>query len=107
MGKKLHIKKGDNVFVINGEYKGEKGRVLRVFPEENKAIVEGINMVSKHTKPNSQNPKGGIQKQEAPVNLSNLMIADPSSGEPTRIGRRLNNNNIRVRYSKKTGEDID
>ncbi len=106
MQKKLNIKKGDTVFVITGEYKGQKGRVLEISREKNKAIIEGINMISKHTKPNSKHPQGGIIKQEAPVHLSNLMIVDPSSGEPTRIGRKLNKANKLVRYSKKSGEEI-
>jgi len=99
---KLHIKKGDTVFVNAGEYKGNKGRVLQVFPKKNKAIVEGVNMISKHTKPNAANPDGGIVKKEAPIQLSNLMLVCPETGKPTRIGRKLNNEGILVRYSKKS-----
>ena len=106
MQKKLHIKKGDTVIVITGESKGQKGRVLEVDREKNRAIVEGINMVSKHTKPNSKSPQGGILKKEAPVHISNLMLLDPQSGKVTRIGRRLNDKNKLVRYSKKSGEEI-
>jgi len=106
MQKKLHIKKGDTVIVITGESKGQKGRVLEVDREKNRAIVEGINMVSKHTKPNSKSPQGGILKKEAPVHISNLMLLDPKSGKATRIGRRLNDKNKLVRYSKKSGEEI-
>jgi len=106
MQKKLHIKKGDTVAVIAGESKGQKGRVLEVNRDKNKALVEGINMVSKHTKPNSKAPQGGIVKKEAPIHLSNLMLIDPTSGKPTRIGRRLNDKNKLVRYSKKSGEEI-
>jgi large subunit ribosomal protein L24 len=106
MQKKLHIKKGDTAFVNAGEYKGQKGRVLEVNRSTNRAIVEGINMISKHTKPNAQNPDGGIVKKEAPIHLSNLMLIDPSSGEPTRIGRRRNDKGKLVRYSKKSGEEI-
>lgn len=106
MNKKLHIKRGDTVYVNSGEYKGQQGRVLEVLRKDNKAIVEGINMVSKHTKPNAQYPQGGIIKKEAPVHLSNLMIVDGSTGEPTRIGRKLNDNGKLVRYSKKSGEEI-
>ena len=106
MNKKLHIKRGDTVYVNAGDYKGQQGRVLQVVRKENKAIVEGINMVSKHTKPNAQYPQGGIIKKEAPVHISNLMLVDGSSGEPTRVGRRLNDNNKLVRYSKKSGEEI-
>jgi large subunit ribosomal protein L24 len=79
---------------------------LEVYPGSNRALVEGVNMVSKHTKPNNENPQGGIFKKEAPVHLSNLMLVDPSSGEPTRIGRKLDENNKLVRYSKKSGEVI-
>ena len=106
MQRKLHIKKGDTVFVNAGDYKGQKGRVLEIIRENYKAIVEGVNMVSKHTKPNSETPEGGIVKKEAPVHISNLMIVDPSTGEPTRIGRRKNDNNKLVRYAKKSKEEI-
>jgi len=106
MSKKLHIKKGDEVFVIAGNYKGRKGKVLEVFPQKNRAIVEGVNIVSKHTKPNKEYPEGGIIKREASIHISNLMLVDPKMGVPTRIGRRLNNKNKLVRYSKKSGEEI-
>ena len=106
MQKKLHIKKGDTVFVNSGEYRGQKGRVLEVDRKKDRAIVEGINMISKHTKPNAQYPDGGIIKKEAPVHISNLMQFDPSSGAPTRIGRKKNNKGKLVRYSKKSGEEI-
>ena len=87
---KLHIKKGDIVFVNAGEDKGKTGRVLQVLVKDNRAIVEGINVVSKHTKPNAKNPQGGIEKKEAPIHLSNLNVVDPKSGKATRIGRKLN-----------------
>ncbi|HZM13393.1 MAG TPA: 50S ribosomal protein L24 [Bacteroidales bacterium] len=106
MQKKLHIKKGDSVTVIAGESKGQKGRVLEVNRDKNKALVEGVNMVSKHTKPNAKAPQGGILKKEAPIHISNLMVVDPTSGKQTRIGRRLNDKNKLVRYSKKSGEEI-
>lgn len=92
--------------VITGESKGQKGRVLEVNREKSKAIVEGMNMVSKHTKPNAKAPQGGILKKEAPIHISNLMLVDPASGKPTRIGRKLNDKNKLVRYSKKSGEEI-
>ncbi len=104
--RKLHIKKGDTVYVNTGEYRGQQGRVLEVIPKQNKALVEGVNLVSKHTKPNSDNPQGGILKKEAPVHISNLLLVDPTSGEPTRIGRKKDQNNKLVRYSKKSGEEI-
>lgn len=106
MQKKLHIKKGDTVIVITGESKGQKGRVLEIGREKNKAIVEGVNMVSRHTKPNAKAPQGGIVKKESPVHISNLMLVDPATGKPTRIGRKLNAKNKLVRYSKKSGEEI-
>ena len=85
---KLHIKKGDTVYVNAGEDKGKTGRVLRVLVKEQRAVVEGINMVSKHTKPNAKHPQGGIITMEAPVHVSNLNLLDPKSNRPTRIGRR-------------------
>lgn len=106
MSKKLHIKKGDNVMVITGESKGQQGRVLFIDPVKQKAIVEGINMVSKHTRPNADNPKGGIIKKEAPIQASNLMVID-AAGNATRIGRKIDEKtNKSVRYSKKSGEVI-
>lgn len=92
--------------VITGESKGQKGRVLDVDRGKNRAIVEGVNLVSRHTKPNSKAPQGGIIKKEAPIQISNLMIIDPASGKPSRIGRRLNSKNKLVRYSKKSEEEI-
>ena len=106
MQKKLHIKKGDSVMVIAGNSKGQQGRVLEVIRKTNRAIVEGVNMVSKHTKPNNDAPQGGIIKKEAPVHISNLMLLDASSGKPTRIGRRLNEKGKLIRYAKKSGEEI-
>jgi large subunit ribosomal protein L24 len=85
------------VYCNSGESKGQKGRVLEVIRDKERAIVEGVNMVSKHTKPNADNPQGGITKQEAPVHISNLNLIDPSSGEPTRITRKLNDKNKLVR----------
>jgi large subunit ribosomal protein L24 len=106
MQTKLHIKKGDTVMVITGNSKGQQGKVLKVDIAKNKAIVEGINMVSKHTKPNAKSPHGGILKKEALVHISNLMVID-STGKPTRTGRRIDSKkNMSVRYSKKSGEVI-
>ncbi len=103
---KLHIKKGDIVFVNTGEDKGKTGRVLQVLVKQNRAIVEGVNMVSKHAKPNAKNPQGGIEKKEASIHISNLNVVDPKTGKPTRIGRKLNSKDVLVRYSKKSGEEI-
>jgi ribosomal protein L24, bacterial/organelle len=106
MSKKLHIKKGDTVYVNAGDDRGKTGKVLEVLVEKHRAIVEGANMVSKHTKPNAKHPQGGIVKQEAAINLSNLQVVDPSKGGPTRIGRRLNDKGKLIRYAKKSGEEI-
>ena len=103
---KLHIKKGDTVYVLAGEDKGQKGRVLSIQAAKNRAIVEGINIVSKSTKPTAKYPQGGIVKMEAPINISNLALIDPKSGKPTRIGIRVNEKGEKVRYSKKSGEEI-
>lgn len=92
--------------VLAGEDKGRKGRVLQVLVDKNKAIVEGLNMISKHVKPNAANPQGGVEKKEAPIHISNLNVVDPKSGKATRIGRRLNSEGKLVRYSKKSGEEI-
>ena len=108
MGKmKIKIKKNDVVKVMAGASKGKQGKIIKVFPKTYRAIVEGANIVSKHTKPNAANPQGGIVKQEAAIHISNLMLIDPKSGDVTRIGRKRDEEkgNI-VRYSKKSGEVI-
>lgn len=102
---KIHVKKGDMVKVLAGEAKGATGKILMVDREKYRAIVEGVNMVSKHTKANAKNPQGGIVKQEAPIHISNLMVLD-SKGVASRIGRRMGENGKLVRYSKKSGEEI-
>ena len=103
---KLHIKKGDTVIVNAGDDRGKQGRVVRVLVSKNKAVVEGVNVVSKSTKPSAKHPQGGIVKMEAPIHVSNLSLIDPKSGKATRIGRRMNENGVKVRYSKKSGEEI-
>ncbi len=103
---KLHIKKGDTVYVLAGEDKGRQGRVLEIQAAKNRAIVEGINIVSKSTKPSAKHPQGGIVKMEAPINISNLALIDPKSGKPTRVGIRVNEKGEKVRYAKKSGEEI-
>ena len=102
---KLHIKKGDTVYVNAGEDKGNTGRVLKVLISKNRAVVEGINMVTKATKPNAKNPQGGLVKMEAPIHISNLSLIDPKSGKPTRIALRREDGKV-VRISKKSGEEI-
>ncbi len=106
MQKKLHIKKGDNVVVIAGDNKGKKGRVLEIITKSERALVEGVNMIKKHTKPNSKTPQGGIVEKEAPVHISNLMLVDAKTGKATRIGRKVNSEGKLVRFSKKSGEEI-
>ena len=103
---KLHIRKGDTVKVLAGDDRGKSGKVLEIVLEKNRAIVEGINIVTKHTKPSAGKPEGGIKKTEASMHVSNLMLIDPASGKATRTGRKLNSKNKLQRYSKKTGEFI-
>ena len=109
MSRKLHIKKGDTVFVNAGDDKGKHGRVLEIVFDKKtgrtRAIVEGVNIITKHTKPGGKNQQGGFVKKEAPVHVSNLNPLDPKSKKPTRIGRRLVNDKL-VRYAKRTGEEI-
>ena len=103
---KLKIKKGDTVYVLSGEDRGRQGRVLEVLPKKGRAIVEGINIVSKSAKPSAKHPQGGIIKMEAPLHISNLSLIDPKSGKPTRVGFRKDDNGKTVRYSKTSGEQI-
>ncbi|MBN6187504.1 50S ribosomal protein L24 [Aneurinibacillus sp. BA2021] len=102
----MHVKSGDNVVVISGKDKGKKGRVLAAYPKTGRVLVEGVNMVKKHTRPNANNPQGGIVTQEAAIHASNVMIADPKTGEPTRIGSKIVDGK-KVRIAKKSGEVLD
>lgn len=104
--RKLHIKSGDTVKIISGNSRGKTGKVLLVDPGKYRAVVEGINMITKHVKPSASNPQGGIEKTEASIHLSNLMLVDPATGEPTRVGRKKDEQGKLQRYSKKTGEFI-
>ncbi len=97
---KFHVKKGDKVKILTGEYKGEEGIILKMLPKENKAVVEGINIVKKHRKSSASNPKGNIIEMEAPIHLSNLMFVDPKTGKATRIGRKKDEDGKLMRYSK-------
>ena len=108
MQKKLHIKKDDTVLVIAGSSKGKQGKVLIIDRAKDRAIVEGVNKVKKNTKPQSDkaNPEGGIIEKEASIHVSNLMVVDPALGKPTKVGRKMNDDNKLVRYSKTTGEEI-
>ncbi len=103
---KLHIKKGDTVKVIAGDDREKTGKVLEILTAKNRAVVEGVNIVTKHEKPSAGKPEGGIKKTEAAIHISNLMLIDPASGKPTRVGRKLNDAGKLERYSKKTGELI-
>lgn len=109
MGKvKFKIKTGDKVVVTAGNHKGKTGTVLKVVREKNRAIVEDVNIITKHVKPSAENPEGGEERTEAPIHMSNLMLLDPKSGEQTRVGRKLDEKSGKLkRYSKKTGEFID
>ena len=102
---KLHIKKGDTVKVLAGDEKGKTGKIVSVLVKDTKAIVEGLNLISRHTKPNAASPQGGIVKKEAPIHISNLMVVD-AKGVASKVGRKLDDKNKLVRYSKKTGEII-
>jgi large subunit ribosomal protein L24 len=102
---KLKVRKGDMVMIMSGESKGKQGKVLSVVKESNRAIVEGVNQVSKHSKPNAKNTQGGIVKQEASIHISNMMVIDPKTGKPTRVGRKLEDGKL-VRFAKKSGEII-
>ena len=106
MSVKLHIKKGDTVYVNAGDNKGQQGKVLKVDVEKQRAVVEGVNLCKKATKPNAKNPQGGIVEQEAPIHISNLQVIDPKSGKPTRVGRKLDDKGKLVRYAKKSVEEI-
>lgn len=103
---KLHIKKGDNVYVLSGEDRGKEGRVLKVLVSKGRAIVEGVNIVTKACKPSAKHPQGGLVKMEAPIHVSNLALIDPKSGKPTRVGYRKDSEGKTVRYAKKSGEEI-
>lgn len=104
---KLHVKKGDKVVVIAGKDKKKTGRVLMVLPKENRVVIEGVNVVKRHTKPNPQSPEGGIVEKEAPIHVSNVALADPKTGEPTRVGFKVLQDGTKVRYAKKSGETFE
>jgi large subunit ribosomal protein L24 len=104
---KLHVKKGDQVIVITGKDKGKKGTILAAYPTDNRVLVEGVNIVKRHTKPNAVNPQGGIIEKEAPVHVSNVAIVDPKTGEATKTGKKILSDGTKVRYAKKSGEVLD
>ena len=100
------IKKGDRVVVLTGKDKGRQGAVLRVLPKEDRVVVEGLNMVQRHTRPSQMDPQGGIKNKEAPLHVSNVALVDPKTGEPTRVGFRMEGDK-KVRFAKTTGEVIN
>ena len=102
---KIHIRKNDTVMVLAGEDKGKTGKVLKVLVDKNRAVVEGVNIVNKSTKPNAKNPQGGFEKVEAPIHVSNLSLIDPKSGKPTRVSIKHEGKNV-IRVAKKSGEEI-
>lgn len=102
----MHVKKGDKVMVITGKDKGKTGVILAAFPKKDRVLVEGVNIVKKHTKPNQANPQGGIISQEAAIHVSNVMPIDPKTGEPTRVGYKVENGK-KIRIAKKSGEALD
>ncbi|SFE41075.1 LSU ribosomal protein L24P [Lentibacillus persicus] len=102
----MHVKKGDKVKVISGKDRGKEGTILESYPKKDRVLVEGINMVKKHAKPSQDNPQGGILNQEAAIHVSNVMLIDPKSGEPTRVGYE-DRDGKKIRIAKKSGEAID
>ena len=101
------IKKGDRVIVLAGRDKGRQGEVLRVIPAESRVVVQGAQMVRRHQKPNVANPQGGIVSKEAPIHVSNVSLLDPKDGKPTRVGFKFLEDGRKVRYAKRSGEQID
>ena len=102
----MKVVKNDKVVVISGNYRGEEGKVLKVFPKTNKVIVEGVNFIYRHTKPSQKNPQGGIIEKEAPIHVSNVMVICPNCDNPARIGKKVLEDGQRVRYCKGCGEMI-
>ncbi len=101
------VRKGDKVVVVAGKDRSKTGTVLVVYPKENKVLVEGVNLIKRHTKPNAANPEGGILEREAPLHVSNVQLVDPKTGAPTRVGYKTLEDGKKVRYAKKSGEVID
>lgn len=100
----MRLRKGDEVVVVSGEDRGKRGRILKVFGDKNRVLVEGVNFIRRHTRPSQSNPQGGIVQREAPVHASNVMVVDPSTGRPTRIGARVNEDGSRDRIARRSGE---
>ena len=104
---KMKIKTGDEVIVIAGKEKGKKGKIIAVLPKKNRVVIEGVGMIKRHTKPSFKYPDGGIIEREAPVHASNVMIVDPKTGQPTRVGYKVLQDGTKVRFAKKSGEVLD
>lgn len=102
----MHVKKGDNVIVISGNDKGKIGKVLSVLVKQNRVVVEGVNIITRHLKPSNANPDGGIEKKEAPIHASNVQVLDPKTEERTKTGKKIVDDK-KVRYAKKSGEILD
>ena len=100
----MHVVKNDTVKILSGKYRGKTGKVLKVYRDENRVIVEGVNIIKKHSKPSQKNPQGGIIEKEASVHVSNLMVIDPKTNEPTRVGYKYLDDGTKVRFSRKSGE---
>lgn len=107
MADKIHVKKGDQVYVLSGKDKAKTGEVLEVYPKTGRVLVEGVNIVAKHKKPRKMGEVSGIFEEEAPIHSSNVMLVDPSTGEPSKVGVRVNDNGDKVRYAKRSGAEID
>jgi large subunit ribosomal protein L24 len=107
---KTRLKKNDRVRVISGNHRGKEGKILKIFRDKQRLIVEGVNIIKRHTRPTQKNPQGGITQKEAPIHISNVMLIDPKSNEPSRIGMQIitddSGNKKRMRYGKKSGEII-
>jgi large subunit ribosomal protein L24 len=104
---KVRLKQGDEVRVVTGKHKGSEGKVLRVFPDDNRVIVENVNVIKRAQRPTQENPRGGFREQEAPIHASNVRLLDPQTGELTRIGHKLLETGERVRISSKTGAQLE
>jgi large subunit ribosomal protein L24 len=100
----MHVVKNDTVKILSGKYSGKTGKVLKVFPDQKRLIVEGVNIIKKHTKPSQKNPQGGIIEKESSIHVSNVMVIDPKTNEPTRVGFKFLEDGTKVRISKKSGE---
>ena len=103
---KLHVRKGDTIMVIAGNAKGKSGVITEMLTKKSRVLVEGVNLQTKHVKPNAQNPQGGIEKKEGSIHISNVMLVDPATGKPTKTGRKLNEKGKLQRFSKETGKFI-